>query len=135
MKWIEGLPGPAVVQAHHDSCPDSNPEYRGDPPFGMLTVHTVENLYEPNERLIEEKMQVPWPNRSGLWICHVPRELCTAATGARFQHLRVHPENGRVLYAIGFNEWGYLDRTIWGSISKWLPTTPEGLPVDYQAAG
>lgn len=132
MKWIEGCPDPELVRAHCENWPDWNPLHREDSATGEIEINWSENRGVPEERFHMDKVLVSWPARSGLWICFVPRSLGRWATGARMQHLRTHPENKRVLYSIDCRTWGYLDLTVWGSVSKFIPATPEGVPVDYQ---
>lgn len=131
MKWIEGCPPAELVAEHAESYPDWNPLHREDTDTGEIEVHWSENQGLESERFHMDRVNVLWPARSGLWICFIPRSLNRWASGARLQHLRVHPGNNRVLYTVDRRTYGYLDLTVWGSVSKWMQATCEGIPIDY----
>jgi hypothetical protein len=132
MRWIEGIPAPDIVEAHMQAHPDTYKVY-GNPASGTIEVNTLEHQYTEKETLVSERLMVPRPDIAGLWLCLIP-ESVVGHRNARLVHLRVHPENRRIISAVGFcREWHYLDRAVWGPPSRYFPLTAEGLPVDYKA--
>jgi hypothetical protein len=123
-QWIQGIPTWQKVNGHMNRHPVFPLKHE----LGTLKICTLE--YPPGRDI--------WaldPYSSGLWICiTAPRAdmpFPHSESRARLVHLRA--EETQVLTAIGFmKEWMPLRLTEWGPTAKYLPVTPEGLPVGYK---
>lgn len=131
MKWISGCPSAKRVTNVIEKAPVYEDRY-GRPEFGEIHVLSTDVIGEAKSVDIE-RIVVQDPDVWSMWICVIPDTL-DVPSRTRFVRLRVHPRNGRVLYAIGFlRECSYLERSTWGPISRFMPVTALGLPIDYEA--